>query len=333
MIKKLHPELAKSELVRDLPEICGDEVKAVEFFEKQRWGDSPVCPHCEDKDVYRMTDRDGTRNKRFLWRCRACGEQYTVRIGTVYEESRLPLKHWAYAFWRVCASKKGASALEIKRQCNISYKSALFLMHRVRFALTDSPDNPPPKLGGTVEIDETYCGGKPRLFDGKPTKKGRGTLHKTPVVAMVQRNGEVRTKVVTNVSHKNLSGFVKANIEKGSVVNTDSFSMYHTLLWPIYRVGDGRHDIVNHSKKEYARHNLDGTVSHVNTCESFFSLIKRGLIGTFHAVSDKHLHRYCNEFAFRWNTRKLNDGDRVTKAVQSAEGKRLVYREKKISQP
>jgi transposase-like protein len=327
MIKKLHPELAKSELVESLPAICGDETKAVEFFEAQRWGDSPACPHCQGKDVYKMTDRDGTRNKRFLWRCRGCGEQFTVRINTVYEESRLPLKHWAYAFWRVCSSKKGASALEIKRHCNISYKSALFLMHRVRFAITDDPKNPPPKLGGTLEVDETYCGGKPRPLDGIISKRGRGTK-KTPVVAMVQRNGDVRTKVVTAVSHKNLREFIDLNIEKGSIVNTDSFSMYHTLLWPIYGVGDGRHDVVNHKAKEYVRRNVDGSLAHVNSCESFFSLIKRGLIGTFHAVSKEHLPRYCNEFAFRWNTRTLNDGERITKAVQSAEGKRLVYREK-----
>jgi transposase-like protein len=149
MNKKLNnlnkrPELATSEIVKDIPKVCANELAAVEFFEAQRWGKSPVCPHCNSKDVYQIKDRDGTRNKRFLWRCRKCGEQYTVRIGMVYEDSRLPLRHWAYAFWRACSSKKGVSALEIKRQCQISYKSALFLMHRIRFAMkeNDTPETP-----------------------------------------------------------------------------------------------------------------------------------------------------------------------------------------------
>src|SRR6266850_6041205 len=150
-------KLAKSEVVAKLPRACGDELAAVEFFEEQRWGDSPCCPHCKDKNVYKMTDRDGTRNKRYLWRCRACSEQYTVRIGTVYEETRLPLRHWAYAFWRACTSKKGVSALEIKRQCQIGYRAALFLMHRIRFAMTDDSGND-SKLKGILEVDETYVG-------------------------------------------------------------------------------------------------------------------------------------------------------------------------------
>jgi transposase-like protein len=309
-----------------LREACGNEVKAVEFFEAQRWGDKPACPHCGSADVYKMTDRDGTRNKRFLWRCRGCAEQFTVRIGTVYEESRLPLKYWAYAFWRACSSKKGVSAREIQRHCQISYKSALFLMHRIRFAVTDSPNNPPQPLGGEVEIDEVYIGGRPRLGTGKH-KRGRGTK-KAPVVAMVQRGGDVRTKVVAAVTQKNLRQFVNENIEKGAVCNTDSFSMYHSLLWPIYSVGDGRHHEVNHRAGEHCRLNADGSLAHVNTAESFFSLLKRGLVGTFHAVSKEHLHRYCNEFAFRWNTRKLSDGKRVTEAIKSADGKRLIYSEK-----
>lgn len=322
MIKESQPELERSEIIEALPEACADEAAAVEFFEAQRWGNSPACPHCSKPDVYKMTDRKGARNKRFLWRCRACGEQFTVRIGTVFEESRLPLKHWAYAFWRASTSKKGVAALEIQRQCQITYKSALFLMHRIRFAMTDDPETPRTKFGGTTEIDEVYIGGKPRYELGKKNKRGRGT-DKTPVVAMVQRDGEVRTKVIVGVNSKNLHQFVNATIDKASTVNTDQSCIYHNLLYPW-----ARHDVVNHSKKEYARHNLDGTVSHVNTCESFFSLLKRGINGIFHSVSREHLHRYCDEFGFRWNTRRFSDGERVVAAIKGSVGKRLVYREK-----
>jgi hypothetical protein len=255
----------------------------------------------------------------------------------VYEETRIPLRHWAYAFWRGCSSKKGVSALEIQRHCQISYKSALFLMHRIRFAMTDNTETP-EKFTGTCEIDETYVGGKPRPGDKRKRKGYRKDSSKVPVIAMVERGGKVRTKVVAQVTQKNIGQFLTQNIENGSVVNTDQGHVYNTLLWPIIKWPTGRHDVVNHSQGEYARHNPDGTVSGVNHCESFFSLIKRGLMGTFHAVSKEHLHRYCHEFTFRWDTRNLCDGDRIVAAIKHGEGKRLTYenyvcREENIARP
>src|SRR2546426_172418 len=189
----------KSGIVADLPRACSDELAAVEFLERQRWNSDAACPRCGVTDVHQMLGRDGQRNKRFLWLCRGCGEQFTVRIGTVFEDSRIPLKHWCYAFWAACASKKGVSALQIKRQTGLSYKSALFLMHRIRYAMTETPQGP---LGGIVEADETYVGGKPRgkkimkvlVQEGARTrtiyKRGpaRDRLQrKTPVMALVQR--------------------------------------------------------------------------------------------------------------------------------------------------
>src|SRR3984957_15658049 len=153
--------LSKSQVIENIPLACSNELAAVEFLEKLRWGGTgPCCVHCGSVDVYQMKDaKTGERNSRYLWRCRDCKEQYTVRIGTVYEESRIELRHWCYAFWRTATSKKGVAALEIKRHCQISYKSALFLMHRIRFAMAQSsPDG--GKMTGTVEIDETYVGGK-----------------------------------------------------------------------------------------------------------------------------------------------------------------------------
>jgi transposase-like protein len=144
----------KSGIVAALPRACADEQAAVDFLEEQRWSETgPCCPRCGDTDVYKMTDRKtGERSRRFLWLCKGCKRQYTVRTGTVYEDSRIPLKHWCYAFWKACSSKKGVSALQIKRETGLTYKSALFLMHRIRWAMAEEN---PPKLTGTIEGNET----------------------------------------------------------------------------------------------------------------------------------------------------------------------------------
>jgi len=333
-MNELHnrPELDQTEIIAALPKACSDELVAVEFIEKQRWGNEPKCVHCGGVDVYKMTDRDGTRNKRFLWRCRGCAEQYTVRIGTVYEESRLPLRHWCFAFWRASTSKKGVSALEISRQCQISYKSALFLMHRIRWAMAPNaaePAEPLGKNGETIEADETYVGGKPRPANNQKVGDVRrgprsGPDKKTPVLAIVERDGNIRRKAVADVTSKKLSQFLALNIATNAgTINTDNSTPYCFH----FKNYDLKHQMVNHSKKEYARRELDGTVSHVNTAESSFAVLKRGLTGIYHAVSKKHLHRYVSEFDFRWNARKLNDGERAALLIQSATGKRLMYRE------
>ena len=314
-----HTELDKSETIEAIPLACADETAAVEFIELQRWGTEPKCPHCESADVYKMQDRNGARSKRFLWRCRSCGEQYTVRIGTVYEDSRLPLRHWCYAFWRASTSKKGVAALEIQRQCQITYKSALFLMHRIRFAMAPDANEPATKLGlngGTVEADETYVGGKPRPGTG-PHKRGRGTK-KTPVFAMVERDGNIRRQVVTDVTGKTLKAALQEAVCPTARIMSDEFGAYVG----VGKLFAGGHQTVNHGAKEYARGE-----AHCNTAESSFAILKRGIMGIYHSVSKTHLHRYVSEFDFRWNARKLNDGDRTVLAIRKATGKRLFYRQ------
>jgi transposase-like protein len=310
-MKKNTAHLEKSETIGKIPLACSDELAAVEFFEAEIWRGKPVCPHCKSTKVYQMKDVSGQRNKRFLWRCHDCKQQFTVRIDTVLEESRIPLRHWVYAFWRASSSKKGVSALEIKRQCQISYPSALFLLHRIRFAMTPEIGTS-KKLSGIVECDETYVGGKPRPGTGYH-KPGRGTK-KTPVFGMVERGGKIQRRVVANVSGKTLKGAINECVAKSATIMTDE--------WPAYRgVGKdfmGGHHFVNHGTKQYA----DGGVS-TNTAESSFAILKRGITGIYHAVSKKHLHRYVGEFDFRWNTRTLNDGDRTVLAIQGASGKRL----------
>lgn len=293
---------------------CQDETAAVEFMEKQRWGDKSVCPHCGSENVYQMTDKaTGRRNARYLWRCHACKRQFTVRVGTVFEDSRIPLRHWCYAFWAACASKKGVSALQIRRQCNLSYKSALFMMHRIRYAMAEPK---PAKLSGTVEADETYVGGKFR--HGNPKRFiGRNYKLKVPVFGVVQRNGDVRAKVIPNVTGKTLRAALRQYVDVDHArLMTDQYPAY---IRPGKDFSQG-HQTVNHRRGEYSRGD-----AYTNTAESFFALLKRGLYGTFHAVSKKHLHRYVSEFSFRWNSRKLTDGERVAKAIGQAEGKRLTY--------
>jgi len=308
--------LSKSETVEAIPIACSNELAAVEFLEWQRWGKTPACVHCGSVAVYKMSDaKTGKRNKRFLWRCRDCKKQYTVRVGTVYEESRLDLRHWCYAFWRAATSKKGVAALEIMRHCQISYKSALFLMNRIRFAM--APDlETASKLTGTVECDETYVGGKPR-YKGQ-SKRGRGT-RKTPVFAAVERQGQIRRRVVADVTGETLQDAIRDVVDPQARLITDDFQAYKGIGSEY----NGGHETVCHSTKEYVRGDI-----HTNTVESSFALVKRGIVGIYHNVSREYLHRYLWQFDFIWNNRELNDGERTVLAVQSAEGKRLVYKQR-----
>jgi transposase-like protein len=276
MKKRDTHNLTKSDLIEEIPAACADELTAVEFFERQRWGNTPCCVKCGSVDVYAMKDaKTGGRSKRYLWRCRDCGEQYTVRIGTVYEESRLPLKHWVYAFWRASTSKKGVSALEIQRHCQISYKSALFLMNRIRYAM--APDLPTaPPLTGIVEVDETYVGGKPRYRGNN--KRGKGTL-KTPVFAAVERGGQIRRRVVTNVTGETLKAAIRETVDPRARIISDENGAYYGLGKEF-----ASHETVSHKAREYARGDVNS-----NTVESSFALIKRGIYGVYHNVSKEYL--------------------------------------------
>lgn len=316
---------AKSEIVAQLPAACSDEPLAVEFMERQRWGESGACPRCGDTAVRQMLAKDGTRNKRFLWKCSGCKQQFTVRVGTIMEDSPIPIRHWCYAFWAACAGKKGVSALQIQRQTGLSYKSALFMMHRIRYAMT--PTGPQPKLTGVVEADETYVGGK-TVKRTRPERKAlraqgytrrlpRRDNDKVPVVALVERDGDVRVSVVPTVTAKNLREMLMTNVDPSAQLMTDESNLYAKVGAPF-----ASHEVVKHSLYEYVRGN-----AHINSAESFFSRLKRQLYGTHHAVSPKHLHRYVHEVAFKHNTRWYEDGERVTRAIQGAHGKRLRYRQ------
>ena len=305
-----------------IPLACADERAAVEFMEKQRWAGQPACPRCGDMAVYQMKDSvTGERQVNYRWRCKGCKQQYTVRTGTVFEDSRIELRHWCYAFWRAATSKKGVSALEIHRQTGLSYKSSLFLLHRIRFAMSGSM---PGELSGPIEADETYVGGKPHIPLKTKAEREAHFAKKPAVFAVLERGGRVRTGIVADVTAKTLGDAIRDNVNPaGSTLFTDE-------LWSYRKVGKefaGGHHMTKHSAHEYAR----GEV-HSNTVEGFFSTVKRGLNGIYHAVSKEHLHRYLCEFEFRYNHRYMDDGDRTRAAIQSSEGKRLTYEESKATE-
>jgi len=305
-----------------LPLACADEGAAVAFMEKQRWGDHPGCPRCGDVDVYQMKDSTtGERQVNYRWRCLGCKKQFTVRTGTVFEDSRIELRHWCYAFWRAATSKKGVSALEIHRQTGISYKSSLFVLQRIRFAMDGSMPGP---LSGPVEADETYVGGKPRHRLVGKGARAEWFAKKPAVLAIVERGGRVRTGVVADVTAKTLGDALREN------VNPEASTLFTDELMGYRRIGKkfaGGHHTTTHSKGEYVRGD-----AHSNTVEGFFSTVKRGLNGIYHAVSKEHLHRYLCEFEFRYNHRYMDDGDRTCAAIKASEGKRLTYEKSKASQ-
>lgn len=298
-------------ITQKLPLACVDETAATEFMEHQRWGMSPCCPLCGGFEVYKMMDSKDPKHRQanFRWRCRDCKGQFTVRKGTVLEDSAIPLKHWCFAFWRAATSKKGVSANEIHRQTGLSYKSSLFLLHRIRYAMADTSKTQLGGAGVAVEADETYFGNK----EGEP--RGRGAHHKHAIFAMVERNGGVRSFHVPNVTAKTLRPILERHVAKSSDLMTDDAAVYTKVGKPF-----ARHESVNHSKGEYVRG--DATT---NTVEGFFSILKRGLNGIYHNVSEHHLHRYLSEFDFRYTNRELSDGQRTSLAIRQSEGKRLMY--------
>lgn len=246
-----------------------------------------------------------------------------MRIGTVFEDSKLPLSKWLMAFHLLSSSKKGVSSNQIARELGITVKSAWFLTHRIREAMKQGPLA--EMLKGHVEVDETYVGGKPRKGTGKH-KRGRGT-DKAPVMVLVERDGNARCKPLAQVNAENLKGEIAVHVAQEAVIMTDELSSYGGL-------GEtyAGHETVKHSADEFVRRLESGLKVHTNTAESFFALLKRGHYGTFHRLSRKHLPRYCHEFSFRWNRRKMSDGEWMVEAIKGAEGKRLMYRPPKGGQ-
>ncbi len=293
-----------------------NEEKARAFLEKQRWPTGVICPFCNKQDA--VNSLNGKSMGPGWYYCNACGQQkFTVRTGSVMERSHVPLAIWALAFRLIAASKKGMSSKQLQRMLGVTYKTAWFIAHRIREAM--APDAKSGPIGGDekiVEADETYVGGR-----AANAKKGKGIPKKYPVVALVERHGSARTKALPAITGKNLREALVTNASRKSMLMTDDASLYYEIGKEFYA-----HQKVNHSKREYT--DFCG-FAHTNTVESFFAIFKRGIMGSFHSVSEQHLQRYADEFAFRWGTRSrlgIEDAERAALIVRGAVGKRLTYR-------
>jgi transposase-like protein len=323
-----------------------DANKAREFMEAKRWPEGPICPHCGViGEAYKLTadlenkDAKG-HGRKGLYKCAGCGEQFTVTVGTIMEGSHIPLHKWLLAFHLLCSSKKGMSAHQLHRMLGVTYKSAWFMAHRIRYAMTQEPLS--SKLDGVVEIDEAYIGGKRRtknqpsnkkvpmteeerikdIFTKKPgLAKGISPVDgKAPVVSLVQRGGKVRSMHMERVTQDNLRPVLKEYLAEGVHVMTDS-SCVVKLDDPTQK-----HDKVNHTAKEYVRYE-NGICITTNTVEGYFATLKRGIDGVYHHVSKGHLNRYLSEFDFRYNSREVSDSERRDLAISQVGGKRLKYRD------
>jgi transposase-like protein len=292
-----------------------DRLSAADYLESIRWPNGPVCPHCgeAEKRHYKLPNKT-----RRLWKCSACRKQFTVTVGTIFESSHIPLNKWLLAFYLLCSSKKGMSTHQLHRMLGVTYKSAWFMTHRIRHALAQPPFQ--ERLAGVVEADETYIGGKARWrtkrYEGVK-KTGRGT-DKAPVVTLVERGGRARSLHIANVSGDQIKGAIRRHVSPEARIMTDSFRSYAGLDAEF-----AAHQTVDHWKQY-----VDGEV-HTNTVENFFSILKRGINGVYHHVSEAHLHlhRYLSEFDFRYNARKVTDAERTRAALGQVSGKRLRYSE------
>jgi len=311
--------------IAETPEFQDSE-KAREFLEAQRWPNGPVCPHCDCKEAYKLTPRPSKKDKHVrngVYKCKACEQQFTVTVNTIFEDSHIPLNKWVLAIHLLCASKKGMSAHQLHRMLGVTYKSAWFMAHRIRYMM--SQPSYKSKLHGVIEADETYVGGKRKDQGGGAGRPGQ-TSHKQAVFSVVQRNGDVRSFHIQRVTAENLMEVMCKNMRRDAIVMTDGFSSYGGV-----GARFGTHRVINHSTGEYSRKEPGLPTIHTNTVEGVFSLLKRGITGVYHQVGEHHLHRYLSEFDFRYNARKISDTDRTLLAISQAEGKRLQLRESSAS--
>jgi transposase-like protein len=317
-----------------------DEDKAREYLEAMRWPEGPICPHCGLLgEAYRIVRKEKTKEQvvemlrarkrirkpqKGLWKCKGCKKQFTVTVGTIFEDSHIPLHKWLLAIHLLMSSKKGMSAHQLMRNLDIKqYKSAWFMAHRIRYALTGELPEP---LGGVVEADETYVGGRVRKHIPQATKPGQRAQdrvsqfeNKEAVFSIVQRGGKVYSRHIEKVTAENLTDVIK------SVCAADAHLITDTGVLRNKNTGLRQHSLVNHTADEYVRYE-EGFCVTTNTVEGYFSLLKRGINGVYHHVGRQHLHRYLGEFDFRYNNRGVTDGERALEALKGFEGKRLTYK-------
>ena len=286
---------------------------ATQFVASLRWPNGVTCPHCEEKNVAYVASRR-------IWQCKCCRKQFSVKVGSIFEDSPIPLSKWLPAMWMLVNCRNGVSSYEIARDLGVTQKTAWFMLHRLRLAIQAKSFD---KMRGDVEVDETYIGGKSRNMHADKRKRvgmqrGRSMAGKVAVMGLLDRHGkdgvsQVRTTILKGRKSGTLQGEVRKHVAEGSNVYTDAFYSYRGLN------GDFQHGFVDHAETY-----VDGQI-HTNSCENFWSLLKRALKGTYVSVEPFHLFRYLDEQVYRFNNRKLSDGVRFIEACASVFGKRLTY--------
>jgi transposase-like protein len=288
-----------------------DEKAAYRWVEAQVWPDGPVCPHCGGVD--RISPMKGRSTRIGTYKCYQCRKPFTVKVGTVFESSHIPMRVWLQAMVLMCASKKGVSSNQLHRSLGVSLKSAWFMSHRIREAMHTVGMEPMGGAGQVVEVDETFYG----QVKGEP--KRRGTGHKHVVLSLIHRGGSARSFHVEGTRIADIAPVIRENLARESTMMTDEGTYYREVGREF-----ARHDTVNHKQEEYVRGD-----AHTNTAENFFSIFKRGMHGVYQHCSEKHLHRYLAEFDFRYSNRAklgVDDGERTARALKGIVGKRLTYR-------
>ena len=286
-----------------------DKTVAFEFFKELRWPNGPVCPDCGCSEYSFIKTR-------FLFKCKACKKQYSVKMGTVLEESPLGLDKWLPAIWLITNTKNGTSSHELGRALGVTQRTAWFMLHRIREAMKTGTFE---KLKDVVEVDETFVGGKAKNMHKEVRERkitGTGGKDKAVVFGMMERGGDVRAYVVSDRTRATVQGEIAKNVDPGAKVYTDSFTSYNGLNRRY------RHDFVDHNAIEFVRGDV-----HTNGIENFWALFKRCLKGTYISVLPCHLDAYLVEESFRFNERRLVDGERFRQVVGQVSGKRVTYRE------
>lgn len=286
-------DLKQFKTLFDLLTFFNDEQVCRDYLANIRWSGKPVCPYCKHNHVFKFTNGK-------VFKCAECKKQFSVRVGTIFEDSKIPLQKWFAAIYLISSHKKGISSLQLHRDLGLTQKTAWFMLHRVRhgYGLKTTSE----KLSGIVEADETFLGGKEKnKHKSKRTEltQGRSTATKTPVVGAVQRGGELRASVVSDTSRKSLQPFLIGNVSFGTHLNTDEWLGYNGLK------GIYKHQFINHRGEEYVRGDV-----HTQNIEGFWSQLKRSVYGCYHSVSSKHLQSYIDESVFRYNTRKNSENGR-----------------------
>lgn len=302
--------MAKPKTLQEAIIFFGDAENCLTYMASRRWPNGAICPTCGRQDVSFLANQK-------KWQCKSAHakRQFSVKTGTIFEDSPLGLDKWLIAVWMITNCKNGISSYEVQRAIGVTQKTAWFMIHRIRTAMQCGSFE---KLSGEVECDETYVGGKSKFMHAKKRKElnmQRGYGQKTGVMGMVQRKGKVKAKVIRMADTPTLMGLIRENVEPGATVMTDDHGGYRNMS------DEYDHEIINHAI-EYVRGNV-----HTNSIENFWSLLKRSIKGTYVSVEPSHLHRYVEEQVFRYNERKGNDGERFEKITSQLAGKRLTYAE------